>query len=177
MSQALYGVVAEFTTAEQLIAAAKRVRANGYRKVEAYAPFAIEELDEALALPKNRVPLVVLLGALAGGIGGYFMMWYSATTDYPINVGGRPLHSWPAFIPITFELAVLLAALCAFFGMFAMNGLPRLHHPIFSTPHFSERNATCFYLCLLAQDPQFSVPEATHLLQSLEAEATWEVLR
>jgi hypothetical protein len=132
----LYGVMAEFASAEALLAAVRKARAAGYANVEAYAPFPVEGLPEATGFKRNWIPAIVLGGGLAGGIGGYFMQWYSAVLSYPINSGGKPPHSWPEFIPVTFELTVLVAALAGVIGMLALNGLPRLYHPVFNVREF-----------------------------------------
>ena len=133
---AMYGLMAELASAEALIAAAREARAAGYARVEAYAPFPVEGLADAVGFTRSRLPLGVLLGGVAGGLGSYFMQWYSAVHLYPENVGGRPLHSWPAFIPIGFEMTILFAALAAVVGMLLANGLPRLRHPVFDVPDF-----------------------------------------
>lgn len=149
---AMYGVLAEFQTADALVHAARRARDAGYRHIEAYTPFPVEGLSEAVDFPDNRVPLITLLGGIAGGVGGYFMQWYAAVVSYPINVGGRPLHSWPSFIPATFELTILGAALAAVLGMLIANGLPRLQHPLFDVPEFELATRNRFFLCLRTQD-------------------------
>jgi hypothetical protein len=148
----LYGVLAEFRTADALLQAAHAARDAGYTGIEAYSPFPIEGLSDAIGFPQNRVPLMTLLGGIAGGVGGYFMQWYSAVLSYPINVGGRPLHSCPSFIPATFELTILGAAFAAVFGMLAANRLPRLHHPLFGVPDFDLATRNRFFLCLRTQD-------------------------
>jgi hypothetical protein len=164
----IYGLLAEFATADALVAAVKQARAQGYRQVEAYSPFAIEGLDEAVGLPRNRVPLIALLGGIAGGLGTYFLQWYSAVIDYPINVGGRPLNSWPSFIPPTFELTILGAAFAAVIGMLVLNGLPRLYHPLFNVPEFDLATRNRFFLCLPARDPAFETDRAKKFLQDLQ---------
>ena len=165
-----YGVVAEFETAEQLIQAAERTRSAGYRRFEAYAPFPVEGLSEAMALKRNAVPLITLIGGLAGGLGGFFFQYWVSAMAYPLNIGGRPYNSWPAFIPVTFELTVLGAALSAVFGMLALNGLPRPHHPLFNVHRFS-KHATSdrFFLCIEARDPKFNLSESARFLQGLHA--------
>jgi hypothetical protein len=155
MSSSGYGLVAEFASTEALLAAVRAARRCGYRRLEAYTPFSVPGLPEALALPRDRVALTTLLGGGIGGAGGFFMQWYAAVLDYPINSGGRPLDSWPAFIPVTFELAVLGGALAAFGGMLALNGLPRLRHPIFDTADFHLASRNRFFLCVRADDPLF----------------------
>ena len=132
----LWGLLAEFTTPEALLEAARRAYEDGYRRLDAYTPFPVEGLAESIGFTRNRIPTLVLVGGLLGAATAYLMMWYSATIHYPINVGGRPLHSAPAFIPITFECGILLSALTAFFGVLAWMGYPRLYHPVFEAPGF-----------------------------------------
>jgi hypothetical protein len=175
VSAPLYGLIAEFRTADALLDAARRARDAGYRELEAYAPYPVEGIAEAVGFRRNRVPLVTLLGGLVGGIGGYFLQWYSAVIDYPINVGGRPLHSWPSFIPPTFELTILGAALGAVFGMLALNGLPRLRHPIFNAPDFEQATRNRFFLCLAARDPDFDFGRGRDFLASLGPLSVGEV--
>ena len=170
-----YGWLAEFKTPEELVRAAQRAGATGYRRIEAYTPFPVEGLVEAVGSYKDRLPLITLLGGVIGGAGGYFLQWYSAVVDYPINLGGRPYHSWPAFIPITFELTVLGAALFAVFGMLALNGLPRLYHPLFNVPEFELASRSRFFLCLRRDDPRFELEETHRFLTSLEPLAVREV--
>lgn len=172
---ALYGLVAEFMDPAPLLSAARRAREAGYRDLEAYTPFPVEDLAETLGMRWTGVPLLTLLCGIAGGTGGYLMQWYSATIDYPLNVGGRPLHSWPAFVPVTFELTVLCAALGAAFGMLLLNGLPRPHHAIFNTPYFEERNASRFYLCIEATDVQFNREFTRQFLEEQKPAHVWEV--
>jgi Protein of unknown function (DUF3341) len=152
----LYALLAEFAEPTALVRAAHASRKT-YRDVDAYAPYAVDGLAEALGFRRNRVPLVTLLGGIAGGVGIYALQWYTAVIDYPINSGGRPLDSWPVFIPPTFEVTVLVAALAAFFGMLALNGLPRLHHPIFNAREFDLASRNRFFLCIRASDPAFDV--------------------
>lgn len=173
----LYGLMAEFASGERLIEAVRRVRAAGYRRVDAYSPFPLEGLSDALGFRTNRVALITLLGGLVGGVGGYFMQWYSAVVSYPFNSGGRPLHSWPAFIPPTFELTVLGAALAGFFGMLALNGLPKLYHPVFNARSFDLATRNRFFLCLRTDDPAFEPAKARQVLESLEPMVIEEVVR
>jgi hypothetical protein len=171
----LYGVMAEFGEPEQLLKAAQAAYEAGYRKMDAYSPYEVEGVSEAIGFRRTRVPLLVLLGGLSGAATAYAMQWYSAAIDYPLNVGGRPLHSWPSFIPITFELTVLFASLAAVFGMLALNGLPKPYHPVFNVPEFKKASQTSFFLCLQADDPKFRAQEARDFLLSLNPEAVMEV--
>src|SRR5437868_6628290 len=154
-SPALYGVMAEFARPDQLLAATRAAYEAGYRKMDAYTPYAVEGLADALGFTRTRVPLIVLIGGIVGGLTAYGMQWYSAVIDYPLNVGGRPLHSWPAFIPITFELTVLCAAIAGLIGMFWLNGLPSPYHPVFNVPGFKLATQTRFFLCIEARDALF----------------------
>src|SRR5467141_3577667 len=172
----IYGVMGEFETPEQLIHAVEKVREAGYRRLDAYAPFPVEGLSEALGLKRNMVPMICLLGGLAGGVGGFFFQYWASAITYPMNIGGRPLNSWPAFIPVTFELTVLGAALSAVFGMLALNGLPRPHHPLFNVHRFV-KHATSdrFFLCIEARDAKFHLKESARFLQGLNASHINEV--
>jgi Protein of unknown function (DUF3341) len=171
----LYGLLAEFRAAEELIAATQQAREAGYRNIEAYSPFPLEGLVEQTGDYKDRVPLLTLIGGILGGVGGFFLQWYTAVIDYPINVGGRPLNSWPSFIPATFELTVLGAALFAVFGMLAMNRLPKLYHPLFNVPEFELASRSRFFLCLRCEDPKFELDRTREFLQSLHPLAISEV--
>jgi len=170
----LYGLLGEFATPNALVQAARAARER-YKHVDAYAPYSVEGLAEAVGFTRNRVPLVALLGGLAGGAGAYFLQWYTAVIDYPIDAGGRPLHSWPAFIPATFELTVLGAALAIFFGLWLMNGLPRLNHPLFNAPDFDLASRNRFFLCIRASDAAFDLHDTTHFLRSLHSLRVSEV--
>ncbi|HET7662727.1 MAG TPA: DUF3341 domain-containing protein [Rhodanobacteraceae bacterium] len=155
-----YGWVAEFGDAGQLLEAARRARNDGYTRIEAYSPLPIEELDEVLEHTPDRVPLMVLAGAIVGGVGTFAMEWYSAVVDYPINVGGRPDNSWQAFLPPAIEMTLLFAAAFGVIGMLVCNGLPRLHHPLFDVKAFERVSDDRFFLVLHADDPRFE-PEKT----------------
>jgi hypothetical protein len=172
----IHGVIGEFATPEELIHAVKEVRAAGYRRIDAYAPFPVEGLSEALGLKHNLVPALTLTGGLLGGIGGFFFQYWVAAVTYPMNIGGRPLNSWPAFIPVTFELTVLGAALFSVFGMLALNGLPQPHHPVFNVERFSHATTDRFFLCIEARDPKFHLEEIARLLQKLHAHHVNEVI-
>jgi hypothetical protein len=169
--------MAEFATADALLAAARAAHAAGYRHAEAYAPFPVEGLAEAVGFTRSRVPFFTFVGAALGGIGGYFLQWYAAVVDYPVNIGGRPLNSWPMFVPITFELAVLCGAFAAVISMLAGSGLPRLRHPVFAAPDFDLASRNRFFLCLPSHDPAFDADAARRLLQSLEPMRCVEVPR
>jgi len=173
----IYGLIAEFRTGDALLEAAKRARDDGYRELEAYAPYPIEGIAEAVGFKSSKVPLMTLVGGIVGGLGGYFLQWYSAVIDYPINVGGRPLHSWPSFIPATFELTILGAALFAVVGMLIANGLPQLHHPIFNAPDFEQATRNRFFLCLPAHDPHYDEKHSKAFLQGLQPMSIAEVPR
>jgi len=169
-----YGLLAEFLTHEELLRAAEKAYEQGFRKMDGYAPFPVEGLAEALG-KKTRLPLLVLIGGIIGGLSAYFMEWDANVISYPINIGGRPLNSWPAFIPITFELTVLGAALTAFFFSLGLSGLPRPHHPIFNVPEFERASQDRFFLCIEATDRVFHSDRTREFLQSLHPLAIAEV--
>ena len=163
-----YGLIAEFEDPTALVSATHRAYQAGYRRMDAYSPFPIEELTEALGSHHSKLPLIVLIGGLCGGFGGYALQFWAATMAYPINVGGKPLHSWPAFIPITFECTILVAALSAVFGMLALNGLPMPYHPVFNVARFALASRNRFFLCIEARDKKFELAETRRFLEALE---------
>jgi hypothetical protein len=167
--------MAEFETPAALVAAAERARLEGYRRMDAYSPIPIEELNEALALRRTRLPRLVLLGGILGGIAGYSLEYWASAIAYPLNVGGRPLHSWPQFIPVTFETTVLGAALAAFIGMWALNKLPQPYHPVFNVPAFARASLDRFFLCIEADDPKFDRHATLTFLESLHPLGVSEV--
>jgi len=175
MRPPIYGVMAEFDNPTALVNAAREARARGYRKLDAYSPFPIEELAEALHLPKSKLPLIVLIGGILGGLTGYLMQYYVTVIYFPINIAGRPLHSWPMYIVITFELTILFAALSAVLGLLALCGLPMPYHPAFNVPRFAHASRNRFFLCIEAADPLFERRATVEFLETLEAREVSEV--
>jgi hypothetical protein len=171
----IYGLLAEYTDPDALVAAAKRAYEEGYRKMDAYSPMPVDGLAEAIGFTRNRLPLIVLIGGLLGAATAYLMMYYSATMSYPYNVGGRPYHSPPAFVPITFELTILFAAFTAVLGMLGLNGLPQPYHPVFNAPGFAMASRSRFFLCIEAADPKFDAEQTRRFLESLGPKSVAEV--
>jgi len=167
--------MAEFDTPTAIVAAARRAYAEGYRRMDTYTPFAVEGLAEELHLHRTRVPLIVLLGGLTGCLGGYLLQYWIMAIYWPVNVGGRPLNSWPMFIPVTFELTVLVAALSAVLGMLALNGLPHPYHPVFNVPRFALASQDRFFLCIEASDPRFDRTATRDFLESLAPQEVSDV--
>lgn len=170
-----YGVMAEFDTPEQILAAAKKTREAGYTLITAYTPFPIEGLAEEINFRWTAVPLLTLIGGLGGGITGFAMQYWMMAVSYPLNIGGRPLNSWPAFIPVTFELTILGASFFAVFGMLALNKLPQPHHPVFNVDRFSHASTDKFFLCIKAKDPKYNLAETARFLESLHPSHVDEV--
>jgi hypothetical protein len=170
---ALHGVIGEFRTPQDLVDAIESVRAAGYTKLDAYTPYPIEEVWEAIGHHKSPVPLIVLLGGIFGGLSGFFLQYWVSVIEYPLNVGGRPFNSWPSFIPVTFECTILGAVLAAVAGVFILNGLPEPYHPVFNVKRFAFASRDRYFLCIEARDPKFDRDQAHKLLESLHAtEAT-----
>jgi hypothetical protein len=171
---AMFGLMAEFETADQLLEATVRATAAGYKRIEAYSPFPIEGIADAIGF-RTRLPLIVLIAGFIGGLSGFFLQYWVSVIHYPINVGGRPLNSWPAFIPVTFELTILFAGLTAAIAMLALNGLPMPYHPVFNVPRFELATNDRFFLTVEAVDPQFQLNGTRGFLESLGAKGVYEI--
>jgi len=174
---AVYGLMAEFRAPAEVLAAARAARAAGYRRMDAFTPYPMEELSEALGHHHSRLPLIVLVGGLLGALGGYALQYWAAVIEYPMNVGGRPLHSWPAFIVPTFETTILCAALSAVLGMFALNGLPMPYHPVFNARNFALASRDRYFLLIEAVDPHFDRAATERFLWTLSPAEVSEVER
>ena len=171
----LYGLMAEFDNPTDVVEAARATYDAGYRRINAYSPYPIEELSEAIGFHRTRLPILVLIGGIIGGLVGYGLQYYVAVIDYPLNVGGRPLHSWPSFIPITFEMTILFAAFSAVFGMLALNKLPQPYHPVFNAERFALASRDRFFLVIEARDPKFDHDRARMFLLSLNPKEVVDV--
>jgi hypothetical protein len=172
----LYGLMAEFDNPTELMKAARATYAAGYRNIDAYTPYPIEELADVIGFEKTRVPLVCLLGGVLGGLSGYLLQYWINTISYPLNIGGRPYHAWPAFIIVTFEMTILFGGLSAAIGMLGLNGLPAPYHPVFNNPRFSAVSRDRFFLCVEAVDPQFDPEGTRHFLSAFNTVDIAEVL-
>ncbi|HTL47718.1 MAG TPA: DUF3341 domain-containing protein [Verrucomicrobiae bacterium] len=173
----LWGILAEFETPEALVEAARKVTKAGYKRFDAYSPFPIEGLHEAMNFHRNRLPLLVLIGGILGGLAGFGMQYYANVFSFPLNIGGKPHNSWPAFIPITFELTILGAAFAAVFGMLALNGLPMPYHPLFNVERFALATRDRFYLCIESRDKLFDPDTTKSFLESLKPHGIYDVDR
>ena len=173
----LYGLLGEFDSPKQLMDAAKKIREAGYRRIDAFAPFPVEGLSQALGLGRKHdlVPMLALLGGLGGGLSGFFFQLWANISSYPMDIAGRPLNSWPAFIPVTFELTILGASTFAVFGMLALNRLPQPHHPLFNVQRFKRASNDKFFLCIEAHDVKFHLVETARFMQSIDAQHVTEV--
>jgi hypothetical protein len=170
-----YGLLARYADTSDLLKAAEDLSARGYKQIDAYTPFPVEGLAEAIGVKKTGMSVVVLLGCLVGGVIGFTMQWWVAVVAYPLNIGGRPLNSWPSFLPITFELTILGGALSAVLGMLALNGLPCLYHPLFDVEAFRPATSDGFFICIKATDPLFDSDKVKQLLTDLNATEVWDV--
>ena len=174
-SQKLYGLMAEFKSADALLEAAHKAYAEGHRRMDAYSPLPIHGLAEAVGYRKRILPWLVLGGGLLGMVGGFFLQYWVSVIELPMNVGGRPLNSWPAFIPVTFECTILGAALTAVLGMLALNGLPKPYHPVFNAPRFAKASSNRFFLCIESSDVLFDPARTRNFLESLDPHEVMEV--
>jgi hypothetical protein len=172
----VYGVMAEFDNPTDLVIATEAAYAEGYRKMDAYSPFPIEELADAVGFHKTRVPLIVLCGGILGGLSGFFLQYWISAISYPLNIGGRPYNSWPAFIIVTFEMTILFGGISAVIGMLGLNGLPQPYHPVFNNPRFNSATRDRFFLCIEAADPQFESERVQKLMESFDPLEITEVL-
>ena len=171
----LHGVLAEFKEGEKLVEVAGRAREKGYRQLDGFSPYPVEGLAEALGSHRTKVPAIALAGGLVGGLGGYFMLYSSSVAFYPMNVAGRPFHSWPMFIPITFELTILFSGLFTAIGMLALNGLPKPHHPVFALPQFSLVTDDRFFFFIEAADPLFDLDKVKAFLNEFDPVGVYAV--
>jgi len=170
-----YGVMAEFNDAQALLDAANTTREAGYKNFDAYSPFPIHGLSEAVGFHHTRLSAVVLIMGILGGLGGFVMCWYANVISYPLNIGGKPYNSWPAWIPITFECAILLAAFGAVFGMLALNGLPMPYHPVFNVKRFEQASRDRFFLVIQSRDPKFEIDRVFDFLETLHPREVTDV--
>ncbi len=170
-----YGLMAEFDNPQALLDAARRAYATGFRRMDAYSPFPVEGLAEAIGFRRSWVPLLVLIGGILGCLGGFYLQYWTAVMDYPIIVGGRPLNSWPSFVPVTFELTILLAALSAFLGVLALNGLPMPYHPVFNVDRFELASRNRFFLCIEARDPKFDPQGTREFFATVAAQGVYDI--
>jgi hypothetical protein len=170
-----YGVMAEFNSAQAVVDAARRTTAEGYTKVEAYTPVPVEELNDILHKRRTNLSKLVLAGGITGMATGFILQYWAAAIEYPMNIGGRPYASWPAFVIPSYELTILFASLTAAIGMFALNGLPQPYHPVFNAPRFSLASSDKFFLVIEAADPRFEPTRTAAFLESLGAKGVYEV--
>ena len=171
----IYGIMAEFDTAQRLVDATRATHEAGYQKIDAYSPFPIEGLADEMGTSHHDVQLVVLIGGIIGGLTGYLMQYWMSVVDYPLNIGGKPYHSWPSFIVITFEMTILFAGISAVFGMLALNGLPMPYHPVFNVPRFSSASKDRFFLIVFSSDKKYEPASTRKFLEGLAPRSVSEV--
>jgi len=171
----MWGLMAELAGPKELLAAAEKLREEGYTRIDAFTPYPIEELSETVAPHRSKVPLITFVGGLVGALTGFFLQYWTQVIVYPMNVGGRPHNSWPAFIVVTFELTILFAALSAVVGMILVNGLPRPYHPVFNVEGFERASRDGFFLTVEVEDPQFDRDRTVEVLRSIGAREVKEV--
>lgn len=171
----IFGLMAEFENVNDAIVAARRTYAAGYRKLDAYSPFPVEELSEAIGFHKNGVALICLIGGLLGGTAAFTLQWWVNNVSYPLNIGGRPLNSWPSFIIVTFEMTILFSGLSAVFGMLALNGLPMPYHPVFNVPRFEQVTRDKFFIVIFSSDKNYDAIGTRQFLEGLGATMVAEV--
>ena len=171
----IYGLMAEFESPEKVLEAALRTHAAGYRRIDAFSPIPVEGLAEAIGFDWTSLPILVFCGGLLGGCSGFGMCWYANVLSFPLNIGGKPYNSWPSWIPITFELTILGAALTAVFGMLVMNGLPTPYHPVFNVPRFALASTDRFFLCIKARDKKFDLGQTKAFLEEMKPHGVFEI--
>lgn len=170
-----YGVMAQFDNPDDLLRAGKQAFAAGYRKMDAYSPLLVHGLADAIGYKRTRLPWMVFVMGILGAIAGYSLCYWTSAVDYPLNIGGRPFHSGPSFIPITFELTILFSALTSALGMLIANGLPQPYHPVFNVENFARASSDLFFLCIESADEKFDLEETTQFLQSLNPQEVSQV--
>jgi hypothetical protein len=173
--QAIYGIMAEFDSTGSLLKAAQATYGAGYRRLDAFSPFPVEGLADAIGFRKTGVPAICLIGGLVGCLGGFLLQYWPNVIGYPLNIGGKPYNSWPAFIPITFELTILCAGVSTILGMLALNGLPTPYHPVFNVPRFELASRNRFFLVVKARDPKFDLVRTKEFLSGLDPAGVYEI--
>lgn len=173
--EGLFALMAEFSSPRTLRRAIRRTRESGYKEIEAYTPYPMEEITEALGHHRSKLPLIVLIGGIIGAISGFGFQYWVSVIAYPLNIGGRPLNSWPAFVPVTFETTILFAATAAVLGMLALNGLPMPYHPVFNVKRFKLASRDRYFLAIAASDPLFEPDETRRFLEGLESTGVFDV--
>jgi len=171
----VYGLMAEFDSPQELLTAAHKAHGAGYKQMDAFSPFPVEGLADAIGFHKDSVALVTLIGGIIGGLSGYLLQYYVSVISYPLNVGGRPYHSWPSFIIVTFEMTILFGGLSAVIGMLALNGLPMPYHPVFNVPEFAKASDNKFFLVVFSSDPKYDAARTREFLRGLAPRAISEV--